>query len=47
MEEEGDNEGGEGDERELELELEELHGEGVWELETEGEALLSEPEFCW
>lgn len=38
MEEQGDEEGGDEDEGELEVE----GGEGVWELETEGEPTLSE-----
>lgn len=45
MEEEGDDEGGEEDEGELEEE----GGEGVWELETDGEPTLSEADrgWCW
>lgn len=43
MEEVGEEEGGEKDEGESEEE----DGEGVWELETEGEPRLSELELCW
>lgn len=41
MEDEGEEEGGEEDDGELE----EKGGDGVWELETEGELTLSEAEL--
>lgn len=44
-EEEGDDEEG-GEDEDDEGESEEEGGEGVWELETEGELTLSQPELC-
>lgn len=43
MEEDGDEDGGDEDESELEEE----GGDGVWELETDGEPTLSEPGPGW
>lgn len=43
MEEAADEDGGDEDEGELEEE----GGDGVWELETDGEPTLSEPDPGW